>query len=534
MWRQICVLLCVVLPLSSVMVNGMALDSAVAQTQTPGQTCAKREQRLHQTRQSNDPQQLFEALIHSAKCTATDADSLEQNLTLLNEALLLAERTPLSKRQIARLHLMISGTYEDNQLYIKAYEAADRAYDVSLELADPQAIFQALFALNPLAIAQADFAAAQAHVDQMLALSFQYPEQPEFVFFAHYSDTELRMALADWSAAAESLHLALKAANEIETGIFALHALRFKSLVLFRLGDFASALDALNELKAGAPEYLSGFAQLRAINAFFNRNTAEAMQHMLAAIDGLQEQKRTGIRNIERAGRAEYLDSLTTMDNTLLQQRMEINRLQLEGEQHRRQVAMLSTILLAVVFVGLLGFTRHLIKTRRAYRHGAQTDFLTGLANRRHILERGNTLILQCDLHEHPLSVLLFEVDHFKQVHEQLGSEFADEALKRVSQQALACLRKNDEIGRIGGEEFLVLLPNTDGDTAIVVAERIREKIADQHLRHGEKFVPLSVSTGVAAYQRHESLKDTVKRADKALNTARSQGRNCTVAASAV
>lgn len=160
----------------------------------------------------------------------------------------------------------------------------------------------------------------------------------------------------------------------------------------------------------------------------------------------------------------------------------------------------------------------------------ARTDALTGISNRYHIEECVEKEIEALARYDRPLSIILFDIDHFKRINDTLGHEAGDQVLQRVSQEVKACLRLNDRIGRWGGEEFLILAGNTALTDAVPLAERLREHIARLAFSGLEQ---VTVSMGVAEGRPEESVKALVARADAAMYEAKHGGRNRVVLASA-
>lgn len=160
----------------------------------------------------------------------------------------------------------------------------------------------------------------------------------------------------------------------------------------------------------------------------------------------------------------------------------------------------------------------------------ATTDALTGAKNRRHFLQIAEEERIRAQRYGAPLSVIMMDLDHFKHVNDSHGHAGGDEVLRRFVAIAKEHLRATDILGRIGGEEFAVLLPETDGAGAYVLAERIRQSIADTPVCWDGKVILVSVSQGVSCLDPDDAnIHDLVSRADKALYAAKAQGRNCTV-----
>ena len=157
----------------------------------------------------------------------------------------------------------------------------------------------------------------------------------------------------------------------------------------------------------------------------------------------------------------------------------------------------------------------------------AITDGLTKLYNSRSFYSQLELEVDRFNRYQHPLSLLLLDIDHFKEYNDAYGHLEGDKVLVRFSQIIKSCLRANDSAYRYGGEEFMVLLPETGGERAKTVAQRIRKSL------EVEKFVPkpdqevqITISIGVTQYFRKEELSTFIQRADKAMYLSKQNGRN--------
>ncbi len=154
----------------------------------------------------------------------------------------------------------------------------------------------------------------------------------------------------------------------------------------------------------------------------------------------------------------------------------------------------------------------------------ARTDDLTGAFNRRHFFELAVHEVAVARRYRQPLSVVLFDIDHFKRINDTLGHDAGDEALRRVAAIVRDHLRESDLFARYGGEEFILLLSRTTSTQAAPVAERIRDEIA--------RVAGITISSGVAELSfGDDSLDLLIRRADDALYRAKQEGRNRTVVA---
>jgi two-component system cell cycle response regulator len=163
----------------------------------------------------------------------------------------------------------------------------------------------------------------------------------------------------------------------------------------------------------------------------------------------------------------------------------------------------------------------------------AITDQLTGLFNRRYMSRHLSTLIGNTAKTGKPVSFLIMDIDYFKQVNDTYGHDIGDEVLREFAQRISANVRGIDLACRYGGEEFVVVMPDTDMNFAYMVAERLRQAVADApfHIGADPGQLPVTISIGVTCSEGAEDTADSLlKRADKALYRAKRDGRNRVVA----
>jgi diguanylate cyclase (GGDEF)-like protein len=168
-----------------------------------------------------------------------------------------------------------------------------------------------------------------------------------------------------------------------------------------------------------------------------------------------------------------------------------------------------------------------LLAAREALREQATRDALTKVWNRRSILEILEKELARSQRDEQPLSLVLFDLDHFKAINDTHGHLSGDGVLREVAARVQTSLRSYDSFGRYGGEEFLIVLPGCDTQQALVLAERTRELIGSQPANCCEEEIPVTASFGVATLAPGVSDGNGLIRiADKALYKAKAQGRN--------
>jgi len=193
----------------------------------------------------------------------------------------------------------------------------------------------------------------------------------------------------------------------------------------------------------------------------------------------------------------------------------------------------LLTVMLALIMVYLallLSYERterKLHESQRQLRFLADTDMLTEVPNRRHFYELATrALALRAP---GKASIVMFDIDHFKQINDRFGHAEGDEALRDVARCTRDLLRGRDVAGRIGGDEFAMLLPETTMEEALQVAARVAQRL--DAAQAGRPGVPLSLSFGVVLSREGENIADALHRADQALYEAKRQGRSRAVAA---
>ena len=186
-------------------------------------------------------------------------------------------------------------------------------------------------------------------------------------------------------------------------------------------------------------------------------------------------------------------------------------------------------ILFGVDITELKMVQRDLEKAVQQIEHLANTDALTNISNRRFFEATSEKEFAIAKRYHKDFSLLVLDIDHFKNINDSYGHEGGDDVLKTLAKMCSSVIRNTDTLCRIGGEEFAILLPETGINQAHILAERIRQAINehDFYITHLKCTVSLSVSIGVSAIkQGDESVRDIFNRADSALYMAKRIGRN--------
>ncbi|PXF29057.1 hypothetical protein WH50_22750 [Pokkaliibacter plantistimulans] len=161
----------------------------------------------------------------------------------------------------------------------------------------------------------------------------------------------------------------------------------------------------------------------------------------------------------------------------------------------------------------------------------AMTDELTGLPNRRHFMQQLDNECQRAHRYGHATSLAVIDIDHFKKINDGYGHLKGDDVLRHFAEVLTQQLRKNDVVGRLGGEEFALLLPETSQDSARAVIARLQQRLAGENLESIAPGFSYTFSAGVAECQSTPQFccTDWIRTADEALYQAKAAGRNCVV-----
>ncbi len=181
-------------------------------------------------------------------------------------------------------------------------------------------------------------------------------------------------------------------------------------------------------------------------------------------------------------------------------------------------------------YLGRVWFFRDITERKRheqLLEAQSQRDPLTGAANRRCFFVRADAEFARAQRAGHPLAMIMLDIDRFKDINDHWGHAAGDQVLKHLCTVARSVVRETDLFGRIGGEEFAVVAPDTDHAGAMRLAERLRQQIGNGNARHGDDLIAYTVSAGVGTLRADDHCaEDVLERADQALYAAKRAGRN--------
>ncbi|MEW5813938.1 MAG: diguanylate cyclase [Spirochaetota bacterium] len=177
-------------------------------------------------------------------------------------------------------------------------------------------------------------------------------------------------------------------------------------------------------------------------------------------------------------------------------------------------------------YQNLINLNKELKASNKELEKLAKYDFLSGLLNRLSLSAAMDSEIERSMRTRSPLSGIMMDIDHFKAINDNYGHQAGDDIIREIGKRLNKTLRKYDQAGRYGGEEFFIILPNTTESQAITIAERFRRKMEEKPLSTGDEIITVTASLGVAEFRNGEGRAHWLNRADKAMYMAKHQGRN--------
>ena len=240
----------------------------------------------------------------------------------------------------------------------------------------------------------------------------------------------------------------------------------------------------------------------------------------------LQDRGRAAIENIRT-----LLSSMRKVDGAQLAK----IRAQGQTNQSRQRLFFYLVSLTGLALLGLTALSLSALRKvaarelvyREQLRRLAETDELTGLANRRELIGGLKRTLSDCDRTQRDLAFALLDIDHFKRVNDTFGHPAGDQVIRAVAEVAIACTRGGDLVGRIGGEEFGIILQDADVAQAYEVCERVRQRIQSAPIMLADgTAVEVTVSLGIARRFEGDSVETIIERADAALYQAKHSGRD--------
>ena len=225
--------------------------------------------------------------------------------------------------------------------------------------------------------------------------------------------------------------------------------------------------------------------------------------------------------------RLSYESQQADFKNKLLEQEQSVQIIQLNNMTYHENNLQLLIVFVSLVMLVLAWFLLKMVQGQKHLLRVSQIDDLTGVINRRHLVELGEKMFVSTHFKQQDFSVLMIDVDNFKMINDNFGHKGGDKVLKKIAELVNQLMRKNDSFGRFGGEEFICLLPETSPKDAYDVAERLRLSIQEK-IKLNKVDEQVTVSIGISSYKREntENFTQIIKEADVKMYEAKRLGKN--------
>lgn len=308
-----------------------------------------------------------------------------------------------------------------------------------------------------------------------------------------------------------------------------------KAYVLEAMGRYDEALDSL----IIAEEFLAKNSKTK--NTFSHYNLMYLQSEIYYKTEKYQQayekqsqylkrlfndKQTTNMEKVEEL-RLSYESQQADLKNKLLEQEQSVQIIQLNNMTYHENNLQLFIVFVSLIMLALAWLLLKMVQGQKYLLRVSQIDDLTGVINRRHLVELGEKMFITTHVKQQDFSVLMIDVDNFKMINDNLGHKIGDKVLKEIAELASLIMRKNDCFGRFGGEEFICLLPETSATDAHDLAERLRLTIQEK-VKLNKVDEQVTVSIGISSYQKHnnESFSQLIKDADIKMYQAKSLGKN--------
>ncbi len=297
----------------------------------------------------------------------------------------------------------------------------------------------------------------------------------------------------------------------------------------FRLNNQALAkkyAEEFLELNKGSKVMLEADRMSKMIINHNEDRNWEAINNIMELNDVVQKNTRKFLINSSKAQALVFDQNISQFENKILAQENSIKNLSLISEKRKNKIAELTIFIIAAFSLAVLIFTVSLWRSKKKFVQLAQIDYLTKIANRRYIFEAGQNLIDKSISRGHSLYLFIFDIDDFKLVNDNQGHDMGDQVLKQVTKACSQLLSENSLFGRIGGEEFIYLIPNLSDEEAINIADQIRVGVSKINFNENNQSTKVTISTGISTTDQIIRMDELVKQADMALYESKDQGKN--------
>ncbi|MBA6294995.1 tetratricopeptide repeat-containing diguanylate cyclase [Colwellia sp. MB02u-9] len=323
--------------------------------------------------------------------------------------------------------------------------------------------------------------------------------------------------------------------EDVEQHLVKLQYLIDKAYILEKMTRYQEALDSLEQAEILLERKTSNVydtselkmlflsAKLHYALGHYNQAYQIQTQYFTLSIAGEQARETTEVDELM----LQYESETAQRHNNILEKKQRIQHLQLQQMTLDVNSRKAFVGILALCTLLLAWCLYRVIKGQRNLTNATRTDSLTGVVNRRRLLELGEEYFITAQNHQQAFSVYMIDIDLFKKINDQFGHVIGDKALKEIAIQGQNLMRASDVFGRFGGEEFIALLPNTGNSEALEVVQRLKENI-EQAKWQTQQIKQLTVNIGVATFEQgnYDNFAALLKVADEQLLKVKQSGRN--------
>jgi diguanylate cyclase (GGDEF)-like protein len=499
-------------------------------TNDPSTYCEDREAAVEVSRKTEDPASQTSALVFLAFCFQSGFEAFKQGLSVLEEAAAIAQKNDLAGDATAMIHNATGNLYRSNQLDDKAYEYYQKAYDHWAQLGDTQDMFNMQHNLVGESIKLGSWETAEKHIKILFELTESNPGFSDFRFFSHYNQAMLAFAKNDFDAAINDIKSALDLAHTTSEQYFVNALLGTQVVAYFRsgqteqAGQLATALLTAGELSPSQQELNK---QVKLIHEYATGDYLASINTFWQLLDDTKKSKYAFIKNSVALQSITFDQTINQFQEQALGSKLRISELELERRTKQNKINQLTGIAAALLALVFIVVSFYLYKSRQFYLRSSRTDFLTKCHNRRRIFELGSKQLQQCQNNQQPFAVAVLDIDDFKHINDQYGHDLGDQVLIQLVATVKGLLSENQYMGRMGGEEFLINMPDVSLQQAKLLAEKIRQAIAAIGITNQDSVVNFTVSIGLFVSQgKRMAFEEVIKQADMALYTAKDSGKN--------
>jgi diguanylate cyclase (GGDEF)-like protein len=517
------------LPVSDLLINNYLERSYAVylKTNNPSTYCIDRQKALLYARRHNNPELLTKSLTQNAFCYDSPS-TVHLGIELLDEAMTLVDKSDnLNVNRKAMIYNATGNLYRSVGLHELGYENFQKAYLTWASADDKQDMFNMQFNMFSEALILGDINKANTSIKQQFTLAQTAPEFKDFYFFTYLNAGRLALQIQDYAKSIMNFEKALVLKDTTSEQYFVSSGYLYLAVAYLRSGEPDKAALMAQQFKQDKDfrkDKHTMILKADAIMAFANQDYLLALQTLFNVIDEVEQENQKIIKNKAIGSAMAHSTKLAEFEKELLENKLAINELMLASAQDKERISELKLSLYLTLFLTTIGFLLYYIQT---FKKQAQTDFLTGIANRRYTLSKGEKLLQETAKQQQPLAVILFDIDDFKVINDTYGHQVGDKTIRVLTKRAIECIKRHDLFGRIGGEEFLLILPNTNEAEALDISERLRKAIASKAITLADTSIEVTVSLGLTVHENDvTSLIELVKQADSALYQAKNSGKN--------